>query len=69
MKLSGNVTIYCHYFNNDEDCPFDDQSIFAHEESPKWMFGRGCERMKCMFQHEEHDQSDEESCDESDADD
>ena len=25
--------------------------------------------MKCMFQHEERDQSDEESCDESDADD
>ena len=67
--VHGNVTIYCHYFNTDEDCPFDDQCIFSHEESPKCKFGRGCERMKCMFQHEEQDQSDKESCDESDADD
>ena len=28
------VELFCHYFNNDKDCPFDDQCIFIHEESP-----------------------------------
>ena len=64
------MKIFCHYFNNDKECPYDDQCIFAHEESPECKFGRGCERMMCMFQHEESDDDDEEDDgDESENDD
>ena len=50
--VHGNVKIFCHYFNNDKECPFEDQCVFAHEESPVCKFGAGCERIMCMFQHE-----------------
>lgn len=30
----------------------EDQCIYAHEESPDSMFGKGCDRIMCMFQHE-----------------
>ena len=67
--VHGNVKIFCHYFNNDQDCPFDDQCIFAHEESPECKFGRGCERMLCMFQHEDEENSDDEDNNDDDGDD
>jgi len=55
-----NVKIFCHYFNNDKDCPFDDQCIFAHDEAPACKFGGGCERILCMFQHEDDEESEDE---------
>ena len=58
--VHGSMKIFCHYFNNDKDCPFDDKCIFAHEESPKCKYGKGCERMLCMFQHEESGEVDDE---------
>ena len=30
-----NIKMFCHYFDNDKDCPHDDQCIFSHEESPE----------------------------------
>ena len=27
------IELFCHYFNNDKDCPFDDECIYIHEES------------------------------------
>ena len=67
--VHGSMKIFCHYFNNDKDCPFDDQCIFAHEESPKCKYGKGCERMLCMFQHEESDEEDDEEDGSDDSDD
>ena len=70
--VHGSMKIFCHYFNNEKECPFDDQFIFVHEDSPVCRYGKGCERLLCMFQHEEKDESDEEeegnSDDEDDAD-
>ena len=65
------ITLYCHFFNNDKECPYDDECIFVHEDSVECRFGRGCERNLCMFKHEgrtgEEDESDE-SEDDSDGD-
>ena len=60
------MKICCHYFNNDKDCPFDDECIFAHEDSCLCMFGKGCERMMCMFQHENSDENYDDDDDASD---
>ena len=27
------MKIFCHYYNNDKECPYDDQCIYAHEEN------------------------------------
>ena len=60
------LEIFCHYFNNNKDCPFDDQCVYLHEDSEKCKFGRGCERKMCMYKHEECDESDAGSDDEND---
>ena len=59
------VTIFCHYFNNQKDCPYDDECVFVHEESAICKFGNGCERLLCMFKHE-IDKSEEDDDSESD---
>ena len=62
--------LYCHFFNNDKDCPYEDQCVFVHEDSEDCMFAKGCERKLCMYKHEERDEDDDEdeSEDESDMD-
>ena len=42
----------CHYFNNDKECPFEDQCIYLQEESDKCKFNDNCERKMCMFRDE-----------------
>ena len=63
------ITLYCHYFNNEKDCPYEDECIFVHEESKVCMFGTECERRLCMFRHEGRNGDEEESDDESDNED
>ena len=63
------MNIFCHYYNNDKECPYDDQYIYAYEESPDCKFGKGCERIECMFQHEESDESEDEDENESEDED
>ena len=55
--------IYCHYFNNDKECPFGDLCIYEHEDSVKCKFGKACERLRCMYKHnaEDDDNDDDES--------
>ena len=60
------VKIFCHYYNNDKECPFEGKCIFAHDESPDCRFGNLCERIMCMFSHDERDVSDSEDEDDSD---
>ena len=67
--VHGSMKLYCHYFNNDKECPYSDQCIYAHEESPDCKFGNACERMLCMFQHEDKEESDDEEDAESEDDD
>ena len=47
------VQLFCHYYNNEKECPFEDDCIFAHEDSEKVKFGGNCERNMCMFKHED----------------
>ena len=49
------IKLYCHYYNNEEECPFAHNCIFLHENSPQCMFGKLCERIKCMFKHKSSD--------------
>ena len=46
-----NVRLYCHYFNNDKDCPYAEECIFLHEDSELCRFGKICDRINCMFKH------------------
>ena len=45
------VELFCHYFNNDKDCPFEEECIYIHEESDNCKFANNCERKFCMFKH------------------
>ena len=48
-----NIVIFCHFYNNNKECPFDDQCVFVHEESEKCKYDKACERKLCMYRHEE----------------
>ena len=43
--------IFCHYYNNDKDCPFGDVCIFEHDEAENCKCGKVFERRKCMYSH------------------
>ena len=62
------MKIFCHFYNNNKECPYEEQCIYAHEESNDCMFGNDCERIMCMFKHEEHHPDDEDSDDDDDSD-
>ena len=34
------VELFCHFFNNDKDCPYQEECIFLHEESEECKFGK-----------------------------
>ena len=55
--------LFCHYYNNNKDCPFDDVCIFEHDESPQCKYGKGCERKMCMYTHDDKDDDSDESSD------
>ena len=44
--------LYCHFYNNKQDCPFKQDCIFLHEDSTPCRYGNLCERINCMFTHE-----------------
>ena len=56
-----NVKLFCHYFNNGLECPYNDDCIFVHEDSDMCKYGAMCERNNCMFKHEENDDDDNEN--------
>ena len=58
------MKIFCHYYNNKKECPYSDQCIYAHEDNKDCMYGNDCERIMCMFKHEQHVPDDDESEDE-----
>ena len=55
------VELYCHYYNNDKECPYGDECIFMHEESENCTYGKTCDRVMCMFRHNAEGDSDDES--------
>ena len=62
-----NVKLFCHYFNNGLECPYNDECIFVHEDSEVCKYGAMCERNNCMYKHEEEN-DDEENGDEENGD-
>ena len=48
-----NLKLFCHFFNNNKTCPYSKECIFLHQDSPICKYGKKCERMLCMFKHEE----------------
>ena len=72
MGAAHESKIYCHYYNNNKECPFDDQCIFIHDDAEDCKYGKACERKLCMYKHDDGDEDgveDEESDDEDDDDD
>ena len=62
-----NVKLFCHYFNNGLECPYNDECIFLHQDSEVCKYGAMCERNNCMYKHEEEN-DDEENGDEENSD-
>ena len=61
------IALFCHYFNNNKECPFENRCIFLHEESENCKFDKACERILCMYKHDDgRDISDNESDESSD---
>ena len=46
------VKLYCHFFNNEKTCPYDESCIFLHEDAKLCRYDRNCERNLCMFKHQ-----------------
>ena len=57
-----NSIIFCHYYNNDKECPFGDICIFEHDEAENCKYGKACERKMCMYSHNADENED--NCDE-----
>ena len=53
-----NVKLFCHYFNNGVECPYNDECIFVHEDSEVCKYGAMCERNNCMYKHKEENDDD-----------
>ena len=57
--------IYCHYFNNDQICPFESQGCwFKHQESPECRYSSFCQRRLCGYKHQQKSEQERqfESC-------
>ena len=46
-----NFKIYCHFYNNEKTCPYNEDCVFLHEDSSVCKYGMACERNYCMFKH------------------
>ena len=45
---------YCHYYNNDKECPFEELGcMFRHEVSKNCYFRGKCKNSLCQFTHSE----------------
>ena len=47
----GNVKLYCHFFNNNKECPYNENCIFIHQDSQLCKYNGMCERPCCMYKH------------------
>ena len=47
--------IFCHYYNNGNNCPYQDIGcMFLHERAGLCIF-RNCKKVLCQYQHEEEE--------------
>ena len=56
---------FCHYFNNDKECPFETLGcMFKHQDAPQCKYSDKCLKTLCQFKHkEEKDQNKCKKCD------
>ena len=47
--------LYCHFYNNNKTCAYNDECVFLHEDSKPCKYGVLCERNYCMFKHQNND--------------
>ena len=48
----GNMKIYCHFFNNEKKCPYENECIFLHDDAGFCRYGVLWERNDCcMYKH------------------
>ena len=56
MKIHEENVKFCHYFNNLENCPYQEFGCkFKHEISPTCHFNKKCKRSKCQYRHSSND--------------
>ena len=55
--------LYCHFFNNEKICPFEQDCIFLHEHSTQCIYEKLCERNNCMYKHSSNEKHDSEKHD------
>lgn len=66
-----NVKLFCHFHNNNKDCPNEEECVFLHESSGMCRYMDKCEREYCMYQHEnagDEEESDKEEKSDNDDD-
>ena len=50
-----NLKLYCHYYNNGKNCPYDQECGFLHTVAVVCKYGDLCDRQMCMFRHSASD--------------
>ena len=56
------LKLFCHFYNNDKNCPHAVECIFLHEVSGICKYGALCERNYCMYKHDIEDIVNGEHC-------
>ena len=52
-----NTKLYCHFYNNQKTCPYEDECIFLHEDAKFCKYDQLCERNFCMYKHKSNAES------------
>ena len=53
QKVHEQSVKYCHYFNNRQICPYDENGcMFVHNVSPMCRFNENCNNTLCQFRHQ-----------------
>ena len=59
MLMNSKKPNFCHYYNNGNNCPYQDIGcMFLHERAGRCNF-RNCKKVLCQYQHEEEEYCEE----------
>ena len=49
---TSNVTRFCHYYNNNKECPFEELGcMFLHQHSEMCKYDQACSKPLCSYKH------------------
>ena len=51
-----NAKLFCHFYNNDKECPKEQECVFLHKTSGPCRYMEKCERENCMYEHHSVDE-------------